>query len=63
MAAADADDYRRQLDETFHLTGHERVDTVDEGAVLDLGRRIVTVKTLTTETSWTAPYRPVPAMT
>ena len=38
MAAADADVVRRQLPRTFGLTGHERVGTVDDGAVLDLGR-------------------------
>ena len=43
MAAADADILRPQLPKTFGLTGHERVGTVDDGAVLDLGRRSVTV--------------------
>ncbi|MGY1712777.1 MBL fold metallo-hydrolase [Geodermatophilus sp. SYSU D00758] len=43
MAPAEADVLRRQLHETFGVTGHERVGTVDDGAVLDLGRRSVTV--------------------
>lgn len=43
MAEADAGVFRRQLRETFHVSGHGRVDTVDDGAVLDLGRRSVTV--------------------
>ncbi len=43
MAAADADVVRRQLHETFGSTGHERVGTGDDGAVLDLGRRSGTV--------------------
>jgi glyoxylase-like metal-dependent hydrolase (beta-lactamase superfamily II) len=43
MAAAEADVFRRQLHETFDVTGHEQVSTVDDGAVLDLGRRSVTV--------------------
>ena len=42
-AAAKADVVRRQLHETFGLSGHQRVGTVDDGAVLDLGRRSVTV--------------------
>jgi glyoxylase-like metal-dependent hydrolase (beta-lactamase superfamily II) len=43
MTDADADVFRRQLRDTFHVSGHGRVDTVDDGAVLDLGRRSVTV--------------------
>jgi glyoxylase-like metal-dependent hydrolase (beta-lactamase superfamily II) len=43
MAGAEAAVFRRQLHETFHVTGHGRVDTVDDGAVLDLGGRSVTV--------------------
>jgi glyoxylase-like metal-dependent hydrolase (beta-lactamase superfamily II) len=43
MADAEADVFRQQLRETFHLSGHGRVDTVDDGAVLELGRRTVTV--------------------
>jgi glyoxylase-like metal-dependent hydrolase (beta-lactamase superfamily II) len=43
MAAAEADVVRRQLHESFGLTGHERVGTVEDGAVLDLGQRSVTV--------------------
>ena len=43
MADAEADVFRHQLRETFHVSGHGRVDTVDDGAVLDLGRRSVTV--------------------
>ena len=43
MADAEAAVFRRRLHETFHVTGHGRVDTVDDGAVLDLGRRSVTV--------------------
>jgi glyoxylase-like metal-dependent hydrolase (beta-lactamase superfamily II) len=43
MADAEADVVRQQLRETFHVSGHGRVDTVDDGAVLDLGRRSVTV--------------------
>jgi glyoxylase-like metal-dependent hydrolase (beta-lactamase superfamily II) len=43
MADAEADVFRDQLRETFRVSGHGRVDTVDDGAVLDLGRRSVTV--------------------
>jgi glyoxylase-like metal-dependent hydrolase (beta-lactamase superfamily II) len=43
MTDADADVFRRQLRDTFHVSGHGRVDTVDDGTVLDLGRRSVTV--------------------
>jgi glyoxylase-like metal-dependent hydrolase (beta-lactamase superfamily II) len=43
MADAEAAVFRRQLDEVFHVSGHGPVDTVDDGAVLDLGRRSVTV--------------------
>jgi len=43
MADAEADAFRRQLRDTFHVSGHGRVDTVDDGAVLDLGGRSVTV--------------------
>jgi glyoxylase-like metal-dependent hydrolase (beta-lactamase superfamily II) len=43
MAGAEADVFRRQLRETFHLSGHGSVHTVDDGAVLDLGGRSVTV--------------------
>ena len=43
MADAEAAVFRRRLHETFHVTGHGRVATVDDGAVLDLGRRSVTV--------------------
>src|SRR5687768_311676 len=43
MAGADAADFRSQLHETFHVRGHGKVNTVDDGAVLDLGRRSVTV--------------------
>jgi glyoxylase-like metal-dependent hydrolase (beta-lactamase superfamily II) len=43
MAGAEADVFRRQLRETFHLSGHASVHTVDDGAVLDLGGRSVTV--------------------
>ncbi|WP_448623505.1 MBL fold metallo-hydrolase [Geodermatophilus sp. URMC 64] len=43
MADAEADLFRHQLRETFHVSGHERVETVDDGAALDLGRRSVTV--------------------
>jgi glyoxylase-like metal-dependent hydrolase (beta-lactamase superfamily II) len=43
LADAQAGDFRRQLRETFHVSGHRRVDTVDDGAVIDLGRRSVTV--------------------
>ncbi len=43
MADAEADVFRRQLREEFHLSGHGRVDSVDDGAVFDLGRRSVTV--------------------
>lgn len=43
MADADAAVFRHQVRETFHVRGHGPVDTVDDGAVLDLGRRSVTV--------------------
>jgi glyoxylase-like metal-dependent hydrolase (beta-lactamase superfamily II) len=43
LADTQAGQFRRQLRETFHVSGHRRVDTVDDGAVLDLGRRSVTV--------------------
>jgi glyoxylase-like metal-dependent hydrolase (beta-lactamase superfamily II) len=43
MADAEADVFRQQLRETFHLSGHGRVDTVDDGTVLELGGRTVTV--------------------
>jgi glyoxylase-like metal-dependent hydrolase (beta-lactamase superfamily II) len=43
LAGAQADAFRRQLHETFHLGGHGRVDSVEDGAVLDLGRRSVTI--------------------
>jgi glyoxylase-like metal-dependent hydrolase (beta-lactamase superfamily II) len=43
MADADADVFRRQLHETFHVRGHGKVNAVDDGTVLDLGRRSVTV--------------------
>jgi glyoxylase-like metal-dependent hydrolase (beta-lactamase superfamily II) len=43
MADAEADVFRRELRETFHVRGHGPVDTVADGAVLDLGRRSVTV--------------------
>lgn len=43
MAAAEAEVFRGQLGETLHLSGHERIDTVEDGAVVDLGRRRVTV--------------------
>jgi glyoxylase-like metal-dependent hydrolase (beta-lactamase superfamily II) len=43
MADAEAAVFRQQLRETFQLSGHGRVDTVDDGAVLELGRRSVTV--------------------
>jgi|1186.fasta_scaffold271038_1 glyoxylase-like metal-dependent hydrolase (beta-lactamase superfamily II) len=43
LADAQAGQFRRQLRETFHVSGHRRVDSVDDGAVLDLGRRSVTV--------------------
>ena len=43
LADAQAGEFRRQLRETFHVSGHRRVDTVDDGAVIDLGRRSVTV--------------------
>ena len=39
MADAEAAVFRRQLRETFHVSGHGRVDTVEDGAVLELGRR------------------------
>jgi glyoxylase-like metal-dependent hydrolase (beta-lactamase superfamily II) len=43
MADAEADVFRHQLRETFHVRGHGRVDSVDDGAVLDLGRRSMRV--------------------
>ena len=42
MADAEAAVFRRQLRKNFHLSDHARVDTVDDGAVLELGRRSVT---------------------
>src|SRR5215211_6874055 len=39
MADGEADVFRQQLRETFHVSGHGRVDTVEDGAVLELGRR------------------------
>lgn len=42
MAEAEADVFRHQLRKTFHVSGRGRVDTVDDGAVLELGRRSVT---------------------
>jgi glyoxylase-like metal-dependent hydrolase (beta-lactamase superfamily II) len=43
MADTDAAVFRRQLHETFHVRGHGRVDTVDDGTVLELGLRSVTI--------------------
>jgi hypothetical protein len=42
-ADADRDVFRQQLRETFPLSGHGRVDAVDDGAVFDLGLRSLTV--------------------
>jgi glyoxylase-like metal-dependent hydrolase (beta-lactamase superfamily II) len=43
LAGAQAAVFRQQLRETFHMAGHGPVDSVEGGAVLDLGRRSVTV--------------------
>ena len=43
MADAEADVFRRELRETFHVRGHAEVATVEDGTVLDLGRCSVTV--------------------
>jgi glyoxylase-like metal-dependent hydrolase (beta-lactamase superfamily II) len=43
MGAPEAAAFREQLLGTFHVTGHPQVDTVDDGDVIDLGARTMTV--------------------
>jgi glyoxylase-like metal-dependent hydrolase (beta-lactamase superfamily II) len=43
MGPDDASAFREQLDGTFHLTGHGHVDAFEDGEVVDLGDRTLTV--------------------
>ena len=43
MADPEAETFRAELRDTFHVTGHDHVRPVDEGDVIELGRRTVTV--------------------
>jgi glyoxylase-like metal-dependent hydrolase (beta-lactamase superfamily II) len=43
MDAAEAAVFRAQLHDTFHVTGHADVRSFEDGDVIDLGRRTITV--------------------